>query len=206
MKKIIVLAFIVFGITTLRAQEKTNNKVSGDGFTYADIFVSGAISFGSVTNGFTNTNTFTFSPKAGYFVNDNIAVGLDFSYESEKTEQDILFTNAINKIKERGITAGLFGRYYINPESKFSIFGELGLGFNNTKRVGSNQDFDRNGLRFVFTTGINYFVSNHFALEASVGLIQYDTFKFDDGNSESIDAFFIGLDLTNINLGVVYRF
>jgi len=193
----------------LEAQEKSNNSASEDGFTLADVFVSGSVSFGSLTdnNNNTNSNQFTFSPKIGYFVDDNIAIGLDLGYRSNKNERRVPLTNAIIKAKETILSAGAFARYYIAPENQFSLFGELGIGYSSRQfEEGIIEDPKRNGFYLGFSPGVNYFVSHHFALEASVGLLRYDTVKFDVDNSESVNTFNIGLDFTNINLGVVYRF
>jgi opacity protein-like surface antigen len=53
--------------------------------------------------------------------------------------------------------------------------------------------------------GLSYFVSSKFAIEASWVGLGYNTFKFED-DSESLNNFGLNGNLSNINLGLVYKF
>lgn len=208
MKKIVVLAFtILFGIITLKAQNESKAVASGDGFTLADIFVSGTVSFGTNNDGNLNSNQFNFSPQIGYFIDDYIAIGGRFGYElSTQETPSILDPNATVDDKFTTLNIGAFGRYYFTPESNFSFFGELGAGLSNIKREVGQGEAKGNGWFINAAPGINYFLSYHFAIEASVGLLGYESFKIDEDNADTQSAFNIGVDLSDINLGVVYRF
>jgi len=80
----------------------------------------------------TKTSSFNLSPKVGYFIKNNLAVGLDVSmalYHSSQLSADY---NSNNHITLFG--AGPFVRYYI-PTGKILPFIELGgsLGLTNNK-------------------------------------------------------------------------
>jgi len=63
-----------------------------------------------------------------------------------------------------------------------------------------------NGVGFEFAPGFKYFVSDHFAIETTFGVLGYNSVKPDYSGAESTDTLNIGLDLANINFGLVYKF
>ena len=67
-------------------------------------------------------------------------------------------------------------------------------------------EYEANGFNIGLAPGVSYFVSSNFALEASIGLLSYDTTKPDFDGAESTDTFDLNLNLNNISLGLVYKF
>ncbi|WP_055446209.1 outer membrane beta-barrel protein [Lacinutrix mariniflava] len=209
MKKLLFTAAIaVLGFTSVNAQEDT----TVGGFANGDVFISGAVGFGSTTQGDSKDNQFEISPKVGFFVSDNIAVGVSLGFESFKNENSginpVTFEEATIESKRTSLSAGVFGRYYATPASQFSFFGELAAKFVASKNeqdfVEEDQKFD--GLDFEFAPGISYFVSDSITLEASIGVLGYNTFKADVDGAEARNQFNIGLDLSDINFGIAYKF
>src|SRR5699024_3899063 len=100
------------------------------------------------------------------------------------------------------LAIGIFGRYYLLPGSKFSIFGELGVGFGATRNM---NHACTNGVNATFAHGLSYFLGHHFALEASFGIFSYETVST-DGSNGSTDSFDVGIDLEHINFGIIYKF
>lgn len=198
MKKIVLSAVAVMAFGFANAQETTGTT----GFSKGDVFITGAVGYGSESTGDDETNTFTFSPKAGYFVTENIAVGLQLGYTSQtETEADIdTDTNSLE--------FGAFGRYYFTPARNFSFFGQLGLGITSSKTEveGIDGEFKENGFNVALAPGISYFVSEHIALEATFGLLGYKTTEPDVDGAESTDTFNIGANFSDINFGIVYKF
>ena len=196
MKKLLVLgAFALFG--AMNAQE------TSEGFAKGSTFVTGAVGFGSSSYDEAKTSGFTFSPSVGHFVSENIAVGARLGF-SNLTEDD-----GEDKIKSNEFSAGLFGRYYWMPASKFSIFAELGVDYMNTSEdsgVSGAEKFKTNGFGFAFAPGINYFLNNHFALEAKWGVLGFNSVKADVEGAKATNNFNLGVNLSNINLGLVYKF
>ena len=67
-------------------------------------------------------------------------------------------------------------------------------------------DLKRSGINVGLGLGMNYFVSSNFSIEAGLGLLNYSSMKFDADGAENETSFGLGADLTNISLGVNYKF
>jgi hypothetical protein len=210
MKKILcsVAALLAFGFAYAQNEPVTS------GFKAGDIFISGAVGFGTTKTGDVKSNNFNVSPRAAYFVNNNIAVGVDIGYSHTKEEGPSFNGLSGNyELKNNSFNAGLFGRYYFTPATKFSFFGQLSAGFITTKgeESGSDVEYKTNGFNAGLSGGISYFLSDHFALETSIGLLNFNTRKpkqeSPSGNytGDSTDNFTLGINLTNISLGLVYK-
>lgn len=202
MKKVILSVAAVFAFGFANAQETVS-----EGFSKGDVFINGAIGFGSTKTGDFKTNDFVVAPKAGYFVTDNIAVGVALGYESSKLDFGTDLTNST-------FSVGAFGRYYFTPASKFSIFGELGLNYNsydNEYAVDLDgmlvpADSKGDGFGVAIAPGVSYFVAKNFALVASFGILSYNSSKPDFDGAEKTNTFNFGLDTRDIRLGLVYKF
>jgi len=110
MKKIILMLVLGGTILTASAQiEKGAILVGGNSsFSYSSVSPSGGSS-SSIT---------LFNLKGGYFVAENIALGLNFGYQS-------ISSSSLT-------TIGVFGRYY--PAGKFFV----GAGYSSTKASGAS--------------------------------------------------------------------
>lgn len=203
MKKLLLSAAAVMVFGLANAQETTGTT----GFSKGDVFITGAVGYGSESTGDNETSTFTFSPKAGYFVTENIAVGINLGYTSQtETEEDGLgdtFDTDTNTLE-----VGAFGRYYFTPARNFSFFGQLAVGMTSSKTEveGVDGEYKENGFNLGLAPGISYFVSEHIALEATFGLLGYNTSEPDVDGAESTDNFNIGANFNDINFGIVYKF
>lgn len=196
MKKITLILFAIFAFSmTANAQESNDH----NGFSNGDMFVSGTIGYSSESApDNSKIHEFRVSPRIGYFLTDFFAVGGELGYAYSNAKQPDGSTSAENST----YTIGVFGRYYLLPGSKFSIFGELGLGFGATKNIRNDWT---NGVNAAFSPGISYFLGEHFALEASFGVLSYNSVS-PEGSNGSTDSFNIGIDLENINFGIIYKF
>lgn len=198
MKKVLlsVAALMAFGIAS--AQDATTTE--GKGFSKGDVFMTGTLGFSSEKTGDFKTNEFTIAPSAGYFVSNNIAVGLNVGYVSINVENPI-----DGDVDTNLFQVGAFGRYYATPANDFSFFGQLGFDY-----VTGKQEFEgggenkADGFNVALRPGVSYFISKNFALEASIGALGFSTLEPDGG--ESTDTFEIGVDLTEVNFGLVYKF
>jgi outer membrane protein W len=167
--------------------------------------MSGSVGFNSDSQGDTKVNGFTVAPRAAYFISDNIALGAKLGYTSSKEEEKEF--GGTEETKVSNIEAGVFGRYYFTPASQFSLFTELGAGYVHSKyEETGREDLKADGFNVAFAPGVSYFISKNFALEASYGLLSYNSDKVDVDGAESRDRFNVGLDLGDINLGLVYKF
>ena len=203
MKKVLLSALAVFAFTFANAQEE-ETKGNG-GFSKGDVFVSG--SFGIASDKAYDLNSFDFvestgfsiMPKVGFFVTENIAVGGKLGFASMKAEVDGFDIEETSEL-----SLGAFGRYYFTPASQFSVFAELGLDYNTVDY--KLADLQKNGFGANLGLGLSYFVSSNFALEANVGVLGFNSEKFDVDGAETESSFGLGANLTNVSLGVVYKF
>lgn len=204
MKKVLLSAVAILGFTFANAQEEATT--SNGGFAQGDVFITGSFGITSSkaydmnTGDLLKTNGFAISPKVGYFVTENIAIGGKLGYGAAKVEVD----GVPGESKVNELTLGAFGRYYFTPANQFSLFGDLGVDYMSTNY--DSMDLKRNGINAGLGLGMNYFVSSNFSLEAGIGLVNFSSMKFDASGAETETSFGLGANLTNISLGVNYKF
>lgn len=193
MKKPVLILFAIFFVSIMHAQKEKN------GFSKGDKFISGSIGYSTVSNpDDSKEKDFNVSPRFGYFLNDFLAVGTKLGYSFTKMKD-----SEGNKMADNNsILVNAFGRYYLLPGSKFSVFGELHLGFGSTKDISGTW---HNGVNVGFSPGLSYFIAEHFALEAGFGILSYNTVNAASGNG-STDSFDVGLNLEDIHLGIIFKF
>jgi hypothetical protein len=200
MKKIILTVAAVFAFGFANAQDK---KESSEGFSKGDVFVTGAFSLGSTNdkNAEVKTSSFEIAPQLGYFVSENIAIGLKVGYSSDKTKSSVATTSDIS-----GIEVGAFGRYYFTPASKFSLFGQLGFDYGSLTNNLTNPKAKLNTTDINLGLGLNYFVSSNFSIEAGVAALSFGNAKSDVSGDKGESAFSFGGDWRAVSFGVNYKF
>jgi outer membrane protein len=197
MKKVLLSALAVFAFTFANAQEEETK--SNGGFAQGDLFVSGAVTFGSDKTGDFKTNSFEFAPQIGYFLTENIAIGGKIGYSSEKAEDAFGDTEDM-----AGFTVGAFGRYYFTPANQFSLFAQLGLDYSNMEdKLG---DFKTSQIDAGLGLGMNYFVSSNFSIEAGVAVLGYSTNDNGGDGADATNSFNFGGDWRAVTFGVNYKF
>jgi len=201
MKKIILTVAAVFAFGFANAQDK---KASNEGFSKGDVFVSGALTFGSDSK-LSNykEDSFKFAPSIGYFVTENIALGVNLTLGSGNVQA----TSASGKDKTSTFGAGLAGRYYFTPSSQFSLFTELGAGFGTVKTTPAGGSSSKvNSFGVAFAPGLNYFVSKNFSIETKIAVLSYASAKGDWTGAESGSSLRFGGDWSAVSFGVNYKF
>ncbi|TRW24773.1 porin family protein [Flavobacterium zepuense] len=216
MKRLLFSVVALLALSFAHAQEETP---TGSGFKAGDVLITGSAGFGTSKTGEAKTTTFNFTPRVGYFVNNNIAIGVALGYSSQKDEGTGYYYDPYGneyygfEQKRTSFDVGAFGRYYFTPANKFSIFGQLGASYQFSKyeyAVDYGAEEKTNGFVVAVAPGINYFISSHFALEATFGILSYTTSKPDYdavyADETSTNSFDFGLNFSNINFGLVYKF
>ena len=98
------------------------------------ILVGGNIGYSSTNRDFQTgkdkSSQFNFSPRVGYQFNDNWTVGGEFVMASSKSEFEGSAESKLNDFK-----AGAFLRYSVPLSETFSVFADLGAGFQNQKNT-----------------------------------------------------------------------
>lgn len=129
------------------------------------------------------TTTGTFSPRVGYFLMDNLAVGLELQYGGSKEEE----TDIIQEIKLTSTTkrtsllVGPFARYYQPVGEKAAFFGHLSLGFGSSKKsveysgtgAPTNPKDEKFGMTEIsLRPGFTYFPTKRLGLEIMTDAIK----------------------------------
>jgi len=186
MKKIILAAIAVMAFSFANAQTT--------GFSKGNVFISGALSVDSHKTGDAKANEFIIEPRVGYFVSENIAIGAKLGFGSNKVGDD----------KTNSFTAGAFGRYYFTPASQFSVYGQAGVDFTNYKYKPGNGKENEVGANVGL--GLSYFLSSHFAIEATWLGLGYSVGNNGGHGADKTNNFSFGTDLRDVSFGVVYKF
>jgi outer membrane protein len=114
-----------------------------------------------------------FSPMAGYFLTDKLAMGLTMFYTY----------NGIYDSHVEALTAAPFVRYYFGTK-RFAPFAEAAFGGGVTK-VGYFDGTEQQNLRnehfsYGVAAGFNYFITNNVALETKLSYLKNN--NFDEGS------------------------
>ena len=193
MKKTFLLLIFCVTITVSFSQNTKN------GFFKGNAFVGGSLGFSSEKDGETKKTTIDFSPKIGFFITNNLAIGMDLGYGQNKT-----ITTSIVGENKTILTVGAFGKYYFNPSNQFSLFGNLGFDYNSTNDLIAK--YKTNGFDIGLSPGVSYFLSNNFVLEASIGKIGFVSTKPDVKEAVSKSTFDFNLNISTITFGLSYKF
>ena len=222
MKKVVILILII-SFNVIRGQEKEPIY----GFAKKDFFIDGAISYRSddTARGLTVFNnsegvptsirireeqadSFIFSSRAGYFVSNHVALGVDFQYSSLNIDIE---ENNVPDLDTRRYAISAFARYYYTPQKRFSIFNTLAIGYVDVQNGFLIEELNEDGFTIRADVGAYYFLSKHFAIQSFFGLISYQTtdteVEITAGNdSTNNNSFNVDLNIRNINFGLIYKF
>ncbi|WP_179020138.1 outer membrane beta-barrel protein [Winogradskyella forsetii] len=186
MKKLLFTAAVaVLGFANVSAQEEAKTF----GFSEGDIFLEGNIGFNSQNdkNFDEKSSSFNISPRLGYFISEDLAIGGELSYRSLKEEVAGTDTEDFS-----GFAAGAFARYYfLDLGERFKTYTEFGVGYESLNEKISDSKYNTIGAGL--DLGINYFVTEKIAL--SFGLRNVLSFSSGKSDADGAEA------ETNFNLG-----
>jgi opacity protein-like surface antigen len=157
------------------------------------ILVGGNISYTSEKSEFKfgeeKTNTFSFSPKVGYQFNDNWTVGGEFTVASSNED------NGIEEVKSNAFKIGAFVRYSVPLNQTFSVFADMGAGFQNVKHkeYGPGNAYSKSkadGMYVGVTPALFINMKNGFGLNFNIGGLGYETLSFDNDGPDNSKFFF----------------
>lgn len=177
MKKVLLSALLVGFVSVLNAQTQKNDWMVGGNFRL---------------NTADNNTQIAFTPNAGLFVIDNLAVGANFTLNYQK--------DGNNKFTAFGV--GPFARYYFTTESQ-KIRPIVHGSFNYLSRknkVGSVSSTN-NGTNYFLGGGAAAFISPTVSIDALMG---YDHTKYTDFDGSGGFAFNIGFQVY-INKGIIEK-
>lgn len=193
----------------------------------AQIFVGGALGFSSTkmssTTGSTTTelgkiSSYNFSPEVGYYLSENLAIGLGFGVGNTKTTTPITTTsNSVNDQTNWNIRP--FARYTLLKTGGFGFFGEGALSFGGSSSETTNGSTTTDGpstttISIGLFPGITYDLSDKVALIAKVGALSYATNKSKittgtgagaSTTETSTPNFTLALNLNTISFGAIVK-
>ena len=180
MKKVLLSAVALLAFGFANAQEEGK----AFGFAQGDVFLEGNLGFSSTNNKNTEvkTSSFNFNPKAGYFVTEKFAVGVELMLGSEKEE-----VAGNDDFKGSNFGAGVFARYYfLDLGERFKTYAEAGLGIDSGKEEYFPGDAKYSGLAAGAGLGLQYFVTPKIAINFGLtDILSYSSRKWDGAEAVS---------------------
>ena len=192
----------VFALTFANAQD---TKEGSEGFSKGDLFVTGTAAYGSVTRGELKANDLTLSPGVGYFLTENLALVGQVSISSGKDYQDLLGDGNLYEVKTSGFGIAAGVNYYWTPASKFSLSLGGNISYNSNKQDLGGEDFTSNVIGVNVPLGLHYFVSDAFAITTTWGGLGYSTDDNGGNGADKTDSLNLGLDLSSVSFGLIYK-
>ncbi|BDU24622.1 MULTISPECIES: outer membrane beta-barrel protein [unclassified Flavobacterium] len=193
MKKILVMAALAI-CSFANAQKGT-------------ILVGGNIGYTSEKTEFANSertvNEFSFSPKVGYQFHENWTVGGEFTVSSSNDD------DGVTEEKNNGFKLGAFVRYTMPLSQTFSVFADMGAGFQNAKykEYGPGNAFAKSkadGMYVGVTPALFINMQKGFGLNFSIGGLGYETLSYDN-NGPDVNKFYFNFGQT-FNIGISKNF
>lgn len=169
MKKTFLSILAVAGLMTANAQTSKNDWMVGGNFRL---------------NTSENNTQISFTPNAGLFVVDNLAVGGNIGLGYTKSGNN----------KFTSFNVGPFARYYFTAESQ-SVRPVIHAAFNylSTKnKVGTAASSTNTGINFFVGGGAAMFISDNVSIDALAG---YDRTKYNNFDGSGGFAFNIGFQV-----------
>jgi hypothetical protein len=176
MKKNILLLLTVFVFSFANAQDSGMPKAT---FSKGNMWLEGGI---TLTTGDSSNDYFALTPKFGYFLDHQWAVGGDFNISSVS-----YLPNSNNLDKSNSYGIGIFARYYFLSLANFKAYGEAGLGYNQTKLEYLDGSTNMNNdIKANIDLGINYFFTPKWAATFTLAeVLSYNNAKPENGASSS---------------------
>jgi hypothetical protein len=140
----------------------------------------------------TKRSQFSLSPSVGFFLADNLAIGLNFSYQAYSNAGSAYRTtspgtNRAELDPATVIRVGPYVQYYKMLSDQFGVLGTLSGGYQSTKdsQYSGNgnsavvQELKASGLYAGLTPGVIFFPIPKFGISAAVGGLSYNRLNYD---------------------------
>jgi len=135
----------------------------------------------------TTTSQFAISPAAGYFVADNLAIGISGTYQITRYVNSATpaFLSSDRKVKQ--FKVGAFAQYYKMVSEQFGFTGTLGGGYQYNGRPFGYDSGDLAGKGFYanLTPAVVFFPIPKLAIGASIGGLDYSHYNVKAPDSSS---------------------
>ena len=183
----------------------------------------------SSTTTLNKSANYSFSPGIGYFIKDNLAVGMEIGYGYNKTTYETNNLPAVTPFtnKNTTITQSLqFAPYaschfMLSPKAFIFIKARVAYGmplsYDSKNEYYSGMDYSTddnkkvkiNTLNAQLVPGILFFLNNRFALQANFGSLYYNSMRIIDksvsyDNYNNTTSSGLNLNLSSVYVGVQY--
>lgn len=189
MKKRFLFAALLFSILMTAQTEKGTFMISGEtslGFTSTNVKYKNH----GISNDGPKTTSFNISPSVGFFVIDNLAIGLDFDYKTATTKQHGITyydpsINGYSNIEAKNTETSLAimpNATYFFSKGKARPFIEAGIGYANIQQktessfstMYSKLESNNNGYVWGVGGGLAYFITNTVSFDIGLGYGEYN--------------------------------
>ena len=175
--------------------------------TQGSLTLGGSIGYNSTKekNNYLNSDYessyFQFSPNVGYFVVDNLEVGLNLGISFGKAGYEIL-----DPTKTTTFSAGPYARYYkFTSNERFAFTGALGVSFGSGKSSTETTESKTSNFGVSIAPGFVYFLTDKWGLDfqlEGIGFSSLDPNKDVDDDNRNVFSF--GLSSLSPSLGFRY--
>lgn len=205
MKKVLLSAALVLaGLASYAQYNAGSILVNGNlGFSTGSSKING--------NDAGSGNNFGIGLKGGYFLKDNIAVGIGIDYQSSKATSPSGAGDDVSKSNQFGWL--VFGRYYMPYNEKLAFFGELDImGYSGTNTFtpagGTDAETKMNGFSAGIVPSFSYLIDPRISLEMGYGFLGYSSNKTTTpgGTESESNGFGLNLDMSSLVFGLTMFF
>jgi outer membrane protein len=180
MKKLLVLLVVLLTASAIFAQTKKGDFVLSGGTGLTSIFTSSTPVYDGQSGDKTKGSSISFLPSFGYFVIDNLAIGLTGNiahnaYKYEDGDKDVM--NSI-LILPTAI-------YFFPIDGKIRPLAQIGVGiasqtYKYIPKSGSNEESSSSGICFNIGVGISYFIKENISFNLGLSYTRATLTDSDD--------------------------
>lgn len=207
MRKLFLIAVFAGGISLAHAQTDQGTIMLGGGLN----FNTASSKTAGVDNG--TTTSFGIRPNVGYFISDNLAIGLGLGFNSSTTKTPTAGGGTGNdETVTSEFTVSPFVRYYSEIGDKAGAFlqGSVNFGSDKSKFTpagGATAESKGSSIGVGISPGVYWFITNHIGLESTIGGISFESSKSKNAANVETKGSNFGLNLnTTLTVGLNYYF
>jgi hypothetical protein len=216
MNKLLYLAILSGAATTAQAQTAipAGTILLGGGIGYSHQTQKAEILIGNTpSTGQSVRSQFLLAPSVGYFIADNLAIGLDLGYTASKNKFTSAITGVTNSLDPNTtLRVGPYVQYYKMLSDQFGILGTLAAGYQHGVTNGYvtpsvTYQTKTNGYYAKLTPGLIFFPIPKLGISASIGSLAYDrTTEKPTTGAPVVSNFGASFGLDRLQFGGTYYF
>jgi hypothetical protein len=201
MKKLVLFAAVVFGLSTMNAQKNSILLGGNVGYNHTENKFGG-------NSGKEKLDTYEWAPYLGYQFTDHLTIGAKVAFTKADLDSKALQNSELIDGDTKTSKIGGFIRYSQPLSETFAVYADLGAGWKEEKTKGYNESAKYENKADGFYIGFNpaLFINfkNNFGLNFSIGGVEYNHLKEKGSKNKSN-----GVDVTfgnAFNIGISKNF